>query len=578
MKKRTFIPLATGIAMVACSSVVDESGINVKPGEDTKPDPKPEVPELPQHPNILLILVDDLGYSDVGCYGSEISTPNIDRLAEQGIRFRNFYNTARSAPTRASLMTGLYPHQAGCGSLNKVAGYENYTGSIKKSTCTIPEAIKSAGYRSFITGKWHLLPEMPLNRGFDHGLFNGGGWYFSTDESISTNYKALFLEQESIKPGTNGIPAEFYTSDMWVDQGMKWVDEAVSDGVPFFWYLPFNAVHFPVQAPLENINHYVGKYDEGYDAIRNRRWEKQKQMGLFDEGDRLTPRNPHKNNTPWDEMTDALRKKQSYRMAIYAGCVERMDYNVGRAIDHLRELGVLENTVIFFISDNGGNAESGFPGRYETAKGAPGQVGSNVFLGTPWADVANTPFFLYKHHGHQGGCCTPFIMSWQAGIDKSLWGSIDRENYGHVCDIMPTIVELTGGKYLSENNGMATPPMPGTSLVAGMKGKKINRENPVIVEHEGNKMLRDGEWKIVREYELVDDRESTELENPWRLYNLRTDPTEMTDLSAEKPAKLKSMIATYNKWADYIGVCPEIKFNVGLWYVPVREYLAEEDD
>jgi len=561
------IPLAAGMSIAACAAT--ETANAAEAAKNSK--------ATPERPNVLLILVDDVGYSDIGCYGSEISTPNIDRLAEQGIRYRNFYNTARSSPTRASLMTGLYPHQAGCGSLGKQNGYENYQATIKDNTCTIPEALRSAGYRSFITGKWHLNPAMPLERGFDHSIFFTGGWYYSSDPRLFTD-RPLFYEDQRVYAGDPGIPENFYTSDFWVDKGIEWVDEAIADGKPFFWYLPFNAAHFPIQAPQENIDHYVGKYAEGYDAVRNRRWEKQKEMGLFDESDRLTPRNPNPKNTAWEDMTPAQREQQDLRMAIYAGCIERMDYNVGRALEHLEKMGVLDNTIVFFISDNGGNAESGFPGRWNTKDGAPGQRGSTIFLGTPWADVANTPFFLYKHHGHQGGCCTPFIVSWKNGIDKSLWGSIDRENYGHVCDIQPTINELTGGRYLSENGGKATIPAAGISLTPSFKGKKISRKNPIIVEHEGNKMLRHGDWKIVREYELTGKQESSEQENPWRLYNLRKDPTEMTDLSGAKPSVLKKMVKEYNKWADYIGVCPEIKFGVGEWYVPVRNYPVDDED
>lgn len=567
------IPVATGISLMACSPAEEPSAPEVKP----EPDPQPEKPEVvipEEKPNILVILMDDLGYSDVGCYGGEINTPNIDRLAENGIRFRNFYNAARSAPTRASLLTGLYPHQAGVGALNGIpGGGEDYQGYPKENTCMIPEAIRSAGYTSFITGKWHLQKQhcSPLDRGFDHSLFTGGGWYFSSDPKLDSG-SALFLEDKSVKRGSPGLPSEFYTSDLWVDQGLEWVDEAIENNKPFFWYLPFNAVHFPIQAPQEEVDKYVGKYMEGYDVIRNRRWEKQKQLGLFDESDRLTPRNPHPNNTAWDEMTSALRTKQDYRMAIYAACLERADQNIGRALRHLEAKGVLDNTVIFFLSDNGGNGEGGFPGTYETANGPAGQVGSNVFLGTPWADVANTPYFLYKHHGHQGGCCTPLIISWPAGIDKSLWGSIDKENYGHLIDLMPTICELTGGNYLSFRDGHITIPAEGTSLVPSLRGEKVHRRNPIIVEHEGNKMFRDGDWKIVREYELVNGRESTEEENPWRLYNLRTDPTEMTDLAAQEPAKLNSMVASYKAWADHIGVNTSLKFTVGKWYTPVRNY------
>lgn len=575
MKTRNLaIPMATGISLLSCSSPEAPTSPSQKP--DPEQDPVVTIPA--DRPNVVVILMDDVGYSDVGCYGGEINTPNIDRLAENGIRFRNFYNAARSSPTRASLLTGLYPHQAGVGALSPIAnGGENYQGYPKENTCMIPEALRSSGYMSFITGKWHLRVEhcAPLKRGFDHSLFTGNFWYFSSDRLLN-NDNTLFLEDKGVKRGSPGIPAEFYTSDLWVDQGIKWVDEAIEAGKPFFWYLPFNAVHFPIQVPQEEIDKYVGKYAEGYDVIRNRRWEKQKQLGLFEESDRLTPRNPSPLNTPWEKMTEEQRKQQDYRMAIYAGCLDRADQNIGRALNHLEAKGVLDNTIIIFLSDNGGNAEGGFPGTYETKNGPAGLSGSNIYLGTPWADVANTPFLLYKHHGHEGGCCTPLIISWPAGIDKSLWGTIDKENYGHLVDIMPTICELTGGTYRTYRNGLYTIPAEGVSLAPSLRGERVMRTNPIIVEHEGNKMLRDGDWKIAREYELVNGRESTEEENPWRLYNLRTDPTEMTDLATQEPARLKSMVDKYKAWADHIGVNTSIKFSVGKWYTPVRNYPLED--
>ena len=526
--------------------------------------------QLPDKPNIIVILCDDLGYSDIGCYGSEIPTPNIDSLAEEGIRYRCFYNTARSAPSRACLITGLYPHQAGVGSLTRIPGYENYQAYLKPGTNTIPEAIKSAGYFCFMTGKWHLNQKytQQIDRGFDRALASGGGWYYSDDPNADK--KGLFLnDRRCLAEDLSDHGEVWYNTERFVDFGLSFMDEAVSEGKPFFWYLPFCAPHFPLQAPREAIERNRHKYMDGYTAVRERRWEKQKRLGLFSEGDELTPENPHKDFLHWEKMTDGQRDIADYRMAIYAACIEEIDRNVGRVMDHLEKLGIKDNTLVFFLSDNGGNAESAFPGKWIGPD--YGASGSVVWLGAPWAGVSNTPFFLYKRHAHQGGCCTPLIISWPAAIDSSLRGSIDKENYGHLVDLMPTLVEVTGGTYPKYHDGSPVPPMEGVSLVPSLRGEKIKRPHPIIVEHEGNKMIRKGDWKLVREYE-----DCTEIENPWRLYNLRLDPTEMHDVSSSHPWRTRSMIRMYKRWADHIGVEESLKFKVGAWYTPVRDYPESE--
>ena len=550
--------------LIAANSILGMSVVACTTSATNSQEPA-DKPTAPQKPNIIVMLVDDLGFSDLGCYGSEIETPNIDRLAANGIRYRTFYNCARSAPTRASLLTGLYPHQAGVGSLKEQPGYPDYQAYLNDRCITIPNAIKKAGYFSIMTGKWHLgigKGVTPVTRGFDRSL-NGaaGGFYFYNDP----NNKKLYLNDEVISPTDSRLPAGWYSTDLWVEYGLKFVDEAVKAGKPFFWYLAHNAPHFPLQAPESTIAKYRGRYNEGYDVIRNRRFEKQKQLGLFSEDVRLTPRNPHPDNTPWDQLTDALRNRQDHRMAIYAACIDEIDKATGKVIAYLEEKGILDNTVIIFLSDNGGNAESGFLGKWQGTN--PGSVTSEVWLGTPWADVANTPYFMYKHHGHQGGCATPFIVHYPNGIPENLRGSIDLENYGHLIDIMPTIIELAGGEYPSIYESRQITPMEGISLVPSFSGKRLNRANPIIIEHEGNKALRNGDWKIVQEYE------KDNLDRPWRLYNLRTDPTEMEDLSAQYPVRFNEMKTLYQQWANHIGVVPEIEFTTGPWYVPIEDYF-----
>ncbi|MBO5193529.1 MAG: arylsulfatase [Bacteroidales bacterium] len=520
-----------------------------------------------EKPNIILILLDDVGYSDIGCYGSEIETPNIDRLAENGIRMRHFYNSARSAPTRVSLMTGLYPHQAGQGALGKVEGYPAYQGYANENNVFIPEVLHQAGYFNIMTGKWHIGYDhgvTPISRGFDRSLNAPvGGYYFSTDmekeqKKQGKGKKRLFRNDIQIAFDDPSLPERWYSSDLWTQAGLEYVDEAIGKGQPFFWYLAYNGAHFPLQAPEETIAKYRGKYMEGWEKIREERYEKQLKLGLFSESDALTPRNPKIKD--WDSLSQEEKEQQDHIMSIYAAVIEEIDKGIGLVVSHLEEKGELDNTLIIFLSDNGGNAEGGLYGKCFGKK--PGDCGSNVWLGTAWADVSNTPFFLYKHHGHEGGCNTPLIISWPDGIDQKFNGSINMTEYGHVTDIMATLVDLSGADYPSERAGNHVQPMEGISLLPILRGKDIRREKPLIVEHEGNKMLRDGDWKIVQEYGETD----------WMLYNLKKDPTEMNDLAARHPALLRKMVAKYHSEAERTGVEPEIRFKTGVWYTPVQEY------
>jgi arylsulfatase len=521
-----------------------------------------------EKPNIVLILLDDLGYSDLGCYGSEIHTPNIDSLARQGLRYRTFYNNARSAPTRAALMTGLYPHQVGVGALGRVPGYDNYQGYVNEKNAFIPEVLRSAGYFNVMTGKWHLgYPQgvTPITRGFDRSLNAPfGGYYFHNDPSLKKNGEPisknnLYRNDTLMDFDSPQLPPRWYSTDMWVEAGLEYIDEAVGRREPFFWYLANNAPHFPLQAPPETIAKYRGKYMEGWETVRNRRHARQLEMGLFSADEPLTPRNP---KVPrWEELSAEQRERYDLQMAIYAAVIEQVDKNVGRLVKYLKDKGIFDNTMIVILSDNGGNGEPGIEGRM--AGEDPGGPGSNVFLGTAWADVANTPYYLYKHHAHEGGCNTPLIISWPAGMSASVRGGIDKQNFGHVSDIMPTLMDISGSAYPARRGNIAIPKPEGVSLVPSLAGEKIERKAPVIVEHEGNKMLRDGDWKVVQEY----------MEPDWMLYDMKNDPTEMTDLARSHPEKLAEMVAKYKSAAARTGVEPGIEFKTGNWYTPVHEYL-----
>ncbi len=546
MRKNTLLPLMCGLGVI----------------------PTLHAQQTTDKPNVILILLDDVGYSDFGCYGSEIPTPNIDRLAENGIRLRHFYNQARSAPTRASLLTGLYPHQVGNGALGEVPGYPAYQGYTNQDNAFIPEVLQSAGYFSVMTGKWHLgyfKGVTPIKRGFDRSLNAPvGGFYFSTDvpeNNNPNNTKSLFLNDKKIALDDPRLPQDWYSTHLWTEYGIKFIDEAIDKEQPFFWYLAHNGAHFPLQAPRETIDKYKGTYMKGWEDTRNARYRKQLELGLFEPSDQLTPRNPKA--PEWESLTQEEKERYDMQMAIYAAVIEELDQSIGRIVEHLKEKGVLDNTLIILLSDNGGNGEPGIEGRFVGKN--PGSVKSSVFLGAAWADVANTPFFLYKHHGHEGGCNTPFIVSYPNGIDKKQNGTIQKNNYGHLVDIMPTLIQLSGATYPSSRDGHKVPPMEGISLLPIFKGNPVKHPQPTIVEHEGNKMLRDGDWKIVQEYK----------EPKWMLYNLKNDPTEMKNLADKEPKKLKQMIDSYQRMAAHTGVESEIEFKIGNWYTPVEEYLKK---
>lgn len=518
-----------------------------------------------KRPNVVLILLDDVGYSDLGCYGSEISTPNIDALAENGIRMSCFYNQARSAPTRGSLITGLYPHQEGQGSLKKVPGYSAYQGYANENNIFISEVLKDGGYFSVMTGKWHIGFDQgvtPIKRGFDRSLNAPvGGYYFYDDiEKRKVRYtnKRLYKNDKLISFNDASLPKEWYSTFLWTKCGLDYIDEAIDNNKPFFWYLAYNGAHFPIQAPQKTIKKYLGKYLDGWNDVRKKRFEKQKGLGFFSQDVKITPRNPKIKD--WNSLSKLEQERQDTIMAVYAAAIEEIDNGVGMVINHLKEKGVFDDTIIILLSDNGGNAEGGLYGRCYGDN--PGSTGSTVWLGAAWADVSNTPFFLYKHHAHEGGCNTPFIISYPNGMNKNLYGSINKCDYGHIIDIMATIVDYTGVHYPNMRNGFVVQPMEGISLRPILEGGKLERSKPIIVEHEGNKMLRWGKWKIVQEY----------TETEWMLFDMDKDPTEMVDLANDKPEILNTMVNKYYLEAKRTNVEPNLHFKVGDWYVPTYNY------
>ncbi len=516
-------------------------------------------------PNIVLILSDDMGFSDIGCFGSEVDTPNLDRLAKMGMRSSAWYNNPRCCPSRASIMTGLYPHQAGMGMMVSDHGrYKSpaYAGDIHANTCTIPEALKKAGYQTAMVGKWHLSPEKPaggpnwpLQRGFDHywGIVAGSSVYFYSNVLVDGNKDLPRVEDPIL-----------YTTDMFADHGVQFIKEMTmgTKPAPFFLYAAFNAAHWPIQAPEPVIQKYANRYKGGWDKLRAERHAKQLQIGLLPKRWQMTPRDPRV--PAWTEAAD--KEWEMRRMAVYAAMIDILDQNIGKLIKAVEDAGQMDNTLFVFMSDNGGNAEEigggggkGNSNNHHLVTGeghiadGHGMVrgnfpdvmpgGANTFqsIGIPWGNCANTPFRLYKHYAHEGGISSPFIACWPKGIKGA--GRIEAA-LGHETDLMPTFLEIAGATYSTSNTAGQIPAMVGESLVPVFEGQGRNRK-PIFWEHEGNKAVRDGKWKLVSKFP-----------DSWELFDMEADRTELHDLADAQPERAKAMQKQWEEWGKFVGVEP----------------------
>ncbi len=487
-------------------------------------------PSQPARPNIVVILADDMGYSDIGSYGGEIPTPNLDRMASGGLRFANFYNTARCCPTRASLLTGLYSHQAGIGHMTEDFGHPSYRGYLNDRSLTLAEALRSAGYGTYMVGKWHVGGERgqwPLDRGFDrfYGIPAGGGVYFWPGRVD----REVVLDTTVVTPGEG-----WYSTDAFSDYATRFIEEGSRSGKPFFLYLAYIAPHFPLQAPEEDVKRFEGTYSNGWDELRRARFERQKEMGLLPLTAKLSERDP--DSRPWADASD--KKGWDRKMAVYAAMMHRMDEGIGRVLGKLDELGIDDNTLVVFLSDNGGSAET----VDRSAPGAlPGHPDSFVSYGLPWANLSNTPYRRYKMVVQEGGIVTPFIAYWPGTIRP---GGITRQ-VGHVIDLMPTVLDLAGITYPDERNGETLVPLEGRSLLDAFRGEPAASRGPFFWEHEGNRAVRVGDWKLV-----------ASQGEAWELYDLASDPTEMHDLAGRRPEKVAELAAVYAGWAERVGALP----------------------
>ncbi|MBV7334880.1 arylsulfatase [Chloroflexi bacterium TSY] len=523
-------------------------------------------------PNIIVILVDDMGYSDIGCYGSEIQTPNLNALARNGLRGTQMYNCARCCPTRASLLTGLYPHQAGVGHMVQNRETRAYQGYLRDDCVTVAEALKMGGYQTFMSGKWHVgghyivsEPEnwdpggeghpTPTTRGFDEffGTLEGAGSFFHP----YTVMRSRAGEAGDFIRGEYGQveDTDFYYTDAISDNACAMIDKASQTDAPFFLYVAFTAPHWPLHALPEDIAKYEGQYrNGGWDTLRTSRHEELKGLGILDSKWEISPRDEQA--PAWDDAPD--RNWEDLRMAIYAAQIDRMDQGVGQVVNKLRELGLLDNTLIMFMSDNGGCAEflaeDGGIQRYQyhTADGTPIRVGNirdlrpggpDTFMSydLPWANASNSPFRLYKHWVHEGGISTPLIAHWPNGIEAN---QIKHEPC-HVIDIMATCLDVAGVQYPDEYNGNAIQPLEGESMAPLFRGESWTRERPIFWEHEGNRAVRWQEWKLVSKHP-----------GNWELYNINEDRTELNNLFNQSQDCAQNFIRQYDEWAARCEVRP----------------------
>ncbi len=504
-----------------------------------------------KRPHIVLIVADDLGYSDLGCYGSEISTPNLDRLARGGLRFSQFYNNAKCAPSRASILTGLYPQQtrdAGDGRRNR----------------NLPQVLRAAGYRTLMIGRGGGLPSTPLKSGFDRffGLLDGCCNYFNPGlrregESEPGRKKrgeqrAWGRDHERYQPFTP-LDRDFYATDAFTDAAIEYVEEYGKDDRPFFLYLPYSAPHFPIHARTEDIAKYRGKYKLGWDRLRESRYTRLVDAGLIDESWGLSKRDGEVE--AWDDLDDREKDAWDLHMAVYAAMIDRMDQGIGKILEKLRKLDIDKNTLVLFLSDNGACAEddAAFP---TTARGIPpGSLESYRTQGVGWANASNTPFRKFKWWLHEGGVASPLIAYWPAVIENR--GHVSHE-VAHIMDILPTCLEVAGTTYPAEHGGREILPLEGHSLVPIFQGKSRPGYDAIYWQFSQCRAVRTGKWKLVGSplssrlgidnFTHNSLRPSEAAKARWELYDLESDRTETRDVAADHPHRVRKMARKFEKW------------------------------
>lgn len=481
-------------------------------------------------PNIVLIMADDLGFSDIGCYGSEIPTPNLDALANNGLRFTQFYNTSKCHSSRVSLLTGLYCDQAGSESLSRGA--------------TIAEVLKQAGYFTAMSGKWHLSKQ-PTDFGFDRywGHLSGATNFFTGDDTFRYNGKPYHVPKT-----LNGRP--FYTTHAIADYAIEFIDEGLASEKPFLMYLPFNAPHYPLQAPEADVKRHLGNYDGGWDKLRKTRFAKQLELRLFPKDTKLSTRSDHV--PAWKSLSDEDRQWEANRMAVFAAMVDLLDQNIGRVVQHLQDTGEFDNTLILFCSDNGACPFERTRGRFKD----PWDPESYWLYDASWANAGNTPFRLYKQNQHEGGICSPMIAHWPRGLTTQP-GTITAQP-AHLVDFMATFLEIADANYPKQINDRMIDPLVGKSLLPIFTGEQREAHETLYFHFRTDRALRQGPWKLV-----------SAKQGRWELYNLDQDRTEMNDLASQYPQRVDAMKAI---WFDIAKNQERLK---GIHLQPVKKTITK---
>lgn len=468
-------------------------------------------------PNIVLIMCDDMGFSDLGCYGGEIETPQLDRLARQGLRFRTFYNNAKCEHTRASLLTGHWWHHVGA------------SPTVHYAAETLGERLRAAGYRTLMTGKWHA-GQTPYERGFDryYGLTDGCCNFWNPGharpgepEPARKRVRRWAIDGRQFQPFTPPT-ADFYTTDAFTDGALTYLEEQQHETRPFLLYLAYTAPHYPLHASERDVAKYRGRYQQiGWDRLRQERFARQQRLGILPPGTELSPPDPA--GTPWAEVPAAARDQWDLKMATYAAMIDRMDRNIGRVLTKLEQIGKSDNTVVFFLSDNGACADSRDLSTVPDAM--PWEVTSYLKQGLDWANASNTPFRNYKTSNYEGGTRTPLIVHWP----EIIAGGTITDHVGHLVDLLPTMLELAGSEQ--------PPELPGHSLVPVLQGQPSERPWPICWQFNKAKAIRDHQWKLVKW--------GTQA---WELYDLQADPSELIDLAAQNPDRVSQLESQWQEW------------------------------
>lgn len=515
--------------------------------------------ETAKRPNVILILADDMGFADLGCFGSEIRTPNIDAMARRGAALTAMYNGARCCPTRAALLTGLYAQKAGVGHMGADLGGKAYQGYLREDAATIAEVLRLSGYRTLMSGKWHVGGDYdarkarqwrpgdpghptPRQRGFDR--------FWGIVDGVSSFFSPHYLMRDDTQVPIEGD--DFYFTDFATDEAIRLIEGSVAEDKPFFLYLGYTAPHWPLHAKDADIARYEGVYRKGWDATRTARHEEMLGRKILQHPWAISPRDP--DAPAWESVPH--HDWEAERMAVYAAMVDCMDQNIGRLLEQLKRLGQYEDTLVLFLSDNGGCAEfmaedgwaKWFPnvthdGHRMTMGNRPdvrpGPAVSYQSYDLPWANVSNAPFRLFKHWVHEGGISTPLIVQWPRRLKAGTLAHAPA----HVVDILPTILEATGARYPKELAGNPLQALDGESFLPLLEGRGWQRQQPIYWEHEGNCAIRQGDWKLVRRFG-----------EPWELYDMAEDRTELNNLAARDPDRTARLAKDWSAWGESAGV------------------------